>query len=157
MIKATKKMLPSMPDGYYQLWSQPHGRISSVFPKQSLIPQLQHYHEAYEPPNPHARFHKGFASLILGFVYQGKSERAMKEGFGEGQRRKERYAKIRKRDSREFQKTIERALYHCSTCKTPYLTLEDLRQHERDTGHGDKLSRSDIRSIRRTGTRGRVK
>lgn len=69
MRRALKRMLPKMPEGFYQLWTVPHGEIGVPVEKKMIHRFLQEYENRYESAAA-ARFHKDFPEAILGFKWQ---------------------------------------------------------------------------------------
>lgn len=105
MRAALKKMLPDMPDGYYTLYTEPHGSIGLPHNKQTLMDLLVDYENRYEVSHAARKLHEDFAEVILGFQFQGTRDMAIQE-YRERQERRSAHKRAKEQQRRERRRYV---------------------------------------------------
>jgi hypothetical protein len=132
IIKMTRKMLKSMPKGYYTLQSANHGTIGRSIPSELLLEELQDRYVRYDVFDlQNDKDDRGLAETITGFKLISFTVTGADREYKERLSTRLQMQKYQRAQRAQHQRDVlaKKGLYQCKVCNRVFAKKETLKRH----------------------------
>jgi hypothetical protein len=132
IVKMTRKMLKSMPKGYYALQSSGHGTIGRSIPSELLIEELQDRYLGYDQFNIQStKDDRGLAESLTGFKLISFTVKGADREYSERLSTRLQMQKQRREQRAQHQRDVlaKKGLWQCKHCNRVFSKKETLLRH----------------------------